>query len=144
MDHCSIWVFCTSIFSALLMMSSLYGFSSPLSSSNLFSCFSCSTSCCTVSAFMDSPVSTFLYICLVWSLVKYWPTVGQLSSLGLPVLKSNDKKFKGLLLSSSELCLEESLHSCSSIFNMCCRCSKSLSSLEFGQSLAKWSYSLHS
>ena len=59
---------------------------------------------------MDSPVSTFLYTCLVWSLVKYWPTVGQLSSLGPPVLKSNGKKFKGLLLSSSELCAWKDLY----------------------------------
>ena len=39
----------------------IYGFTSPFISSILLNCFSCSISCCIVSMFITSPISTFLY-----------------------------------------------------------------------------------
>ena len=79
-----------SIFSALLTISSLYGLVSLLVSSILPNCFSCSISCCIVFVLTISPISTFLYMNLVWSLVKYCPTVG-LSQLCPSILESNGR-----------------------------------------------------
>ena len=90
MDHCSICVISGSILSVLLTISSLYGFVSLLVSSILPSCFSCSFSNCIVFVLIISPVSTFLYMYLFWSLVKYYPTVG-LSLFCPPILDSNGK-----------------------------------------------------
>ena len=90
-DHCSIHVISVSIFSALLTTSFLYGLVSLFVSSILLSCSSCFNSCSHVSVFIISPVSTFLYIYLICSLVKNCLMLG-LSFLPCPpILESKGK-----------------------------------------------------
>ena len=90
-DHCSICVINGSIFSALLTISYLYGLISLLVSSTLSSCLSCSISCSIMFVFTISPVSTFLYMYLVCSLVKNCPTVGWSYLSHPPILESKSK-----------------------------------------------------
>ena len=72
-DHCSICVINSPIFTSLLTIRSWYRLISLFTSFILSNCFSYSISCSIMSVFIISPVSIFLYVNLVCSLVKTCP-----------------------------------------------------------------------
>ena len=70
-DLCSIYDKTMSIFSALLTINSLYGLISPLVLSNLLSFQFCSIYCFRVLVLIMSHGSTFLYMSLACSSIRY-------------------------------------------------------------------------
>ena len=97
------------------------------------------------------PSFTFLYMYFVWSLVKNCPTVGQ-SLFCPPTLESNGKN---VVVSSLPFTSLKDLYDFLSVYlvyrsvlqlpypaSVATFPALSLSSLELGQSLTKWSYSL--
>ena len=85
-DHCPICANSGSIFAALFMINSLYGFVSPLVSSILFNCLSCSNSFCNVSVLIISHDSVFMYTKLACSCLKYCPLLGWSLFISPPTL----------------------------------------------------------
>ena len=84
--------------SALFTSNSLYRFISLLVSSNPFNSLSCSISCCNVSVLIILLDSTFLYICIARSSVRYGLFLDLLIFVCLPILPLRGKNVLGSFL----------------------------------------------